>query len=374
MKIAQVIPTLDRSGAEKQLLLLCRELKKRGHEVEVAVLTRTGALESEFRRAGIAINVIGKPLKFDPSALLRLSRWLKKGEFEIVQSCLFAANSYTRAAARIAFGKNSRSKRPKIIATEMAVDLWKSKFHYMIDRKLAGFCDYVVGNSDAVTQFYRDIVGVVPEKLHRIYSGIEMDESGPITVEDKLKAIHTLQLTKENRPVILFAGRLAEQKRVEDLLKAADILQHLYPQMRVLIAGDGPLKSKLMQFSKDVALNDRVLFLGHFQDMNTLYAAADIVVLPSSYEGLPNVVMEAQLRAIPVVAAAAPGTIELVKHRETGLTHPVGDSTELARLVQELLNQPDLAQKLGAAGQQLVKNEFKVEKMADEFEKLYLRH
>jgi glycosyltransferase involved in cell wall biosynthesis len=201
-----------------------------------------------------------------------------------------------------------------------------------------------------------------------------MDESGPITVEDKLKAIHTLQLTKENRPVILFAGRLAEQKRVEDLLNAADILQHLYPQMRVLIAGDGPLKSKLMQFSKDVALNDRVLFLGHFQDMNTLYAAADIVVLPSSYEGLPNVVMEAQLRAIPVVAAAAPGTIELVKHRETGLTHPVGDSTELARLVQELLNQPDLAQKLGAAGQQLVKNEFKVEKMADEFEKLYLRH
>ena len=103
MKIAQIIPTLDRSGAEKQLLLLCREIKKHGHEVEVLVLTRSGELESEFQKAGIAIHIIGKPLKIDLSALLRLARLFRERDYDVIQSWLFAANSYSRAAARVAF-------------------------------------------------------------------------------------------------------------------------------------------------------------------------------------------------------------------------------------------------------------------------------
>ena len=370
MKIAQIIPTLDRSGAEKQLFLLCRELKKRGHELHLAVLTRTGELEAEFREAGIPVTIIGKPLKIDPFSLVRLARWLKHGQFEIVQSWLFAANSYTRAAAAIAFGRK-RSDRPGLIATEMAVDLWKSGYHFSIDRKLADRCDFVVGNSDAVVAFYRDTVGIAAERLRMIYSGIEQDEGRKCTLETKLIARQQLKLANEEGPVILFAGRLAEQKRVEDLLKSADILQHLYPKMKVIIAGDGPLKSGLISFCRDVDLSDKVIFAGHCAEMQLLYAASDIVVLPSSYEGLPNVVMEAQLRAMPVVAAAAPGTVELVKDRETGLTYPIGDSTELARLLQELIRNPDLADSLGNSGQEMICRYFSVGQMADKFEQLF---
>jgi glycosyltransferase involved in cell wall biosynthesis len=372
MKIAQIIPTLDRSGAEKQMLLLCRELKRRGHDVQVAVLTRTGLLEQEFRDSGIEIKVIGKPLKVDPFALLRLSKWLKRGQFDVVQSWLFAANSYTRAACRIAFGAGNRD-RPKIITTEMAVDLWKSQWHFKVDRYLARFCDTVVGNSDAVVAFYRDTVGIDPAKLTRIYSGIEISESGCISSEMQKSARQKLGITADQSPVILFAGRLAEQKRVEDLLKAADILQHLHPNMRVVIAGDGPLKTRLEEFSRLVDLGERALFTGHCTEMETLYAASDIVVLPSSYEGLPNVVMEAQLRGLPVVAAAAPGTVELVRNRETGLTYPVGDSTELARLLEELIANQELGKLLGDKAREMIGREFTVSLMADAFEQLYSR-
>jgi len=370
MKIAQIIPTLDRSGAEKQLLLLCRELKKRGHEVHVAVLTRTGELESEFQKSGIPVTIIGKSLKIDPFSLVRLSRWLKKGQFEIVQSWLFAANSYTRAAAAIAFGRKG-TDRPGIIATEMAVDLWKSGYHFRIDRKLADRCDFVVGNSDAVVAFYRDTVGIAAERLRRIYSGIERDEARKCTPEMKVVARHQLGLESDAGPVILFAGRLAEQKRVEDLLKAADILQHLYPKMKLIIAGDGPLRPALEAFCRNVELTDKVIFAGHCAEMQSLYGAADLVVLPSSYEGLPNVVMEAQLRAMPVVAAAAPGTIELVKNRQTGLTFPIGDSTELARLLQELIRNPELAERLGNSGHEMICRDFSVGQMTDNFERLF---
>ena len=370
MKIAQIIPTLDRSGAEKQLLLLCRELKRRGHEVQVAVLTRSGDLEAEFQTAGIPVTLIGKPLKVDPFALRRLARWLKNGGFDVVQSWLFAANSYTRVASRMAFGRN-RGGKPRVFATEMAVDLWKSPWHYRIDRFLADWCDQVVGNSDAVVAFYEKTVGIRPEKLHRIYSGIEISESSAISSEMQSDARRKLGLNPENHPILLFAGRLAEQKRVEDLLKAADILQHLYPQLRVLIAGNGPLRSSLEEFCRCVELGQRVKFLGLRQDMETLYAASDIVVLPSSYEGLPNVVMEAQLRAMPVVAAAAPGSTELVRNRETGLTFPVGDSTELARLLEELITHPQLCRTLGESSRKMIAEEFPVERMTDLFEKLY---
>ncbi|MFM7128791.1 MAG: glycosyltransferase family 4 protein, partial [bacterium] len=274
------------------------------------------------------------------------------------------------AASSIAFGYSSETG-PGLIATEMAVDLWKSGYHFKIDRFLARCCDSVVGNSDAVVAFYRDRVRIPADKLRRVYSGIEMNEADEMTPEMKFVARNELKLNSDDGPVILFAGRLAEQKRVEDLLKAADILQHLYPKLKVIIAGEGPLKQQLIEFCRNVELGEKVKFVGHCANMQRLYSAADIVVLPSSYEGLPNVVMEAQLRALPVVAAAAPGTIELVKYRETGLTFPIGDSTELARLLQELITNPNLGESLGKAGREMIRHSFSVEQMTDHFEKLY---
>jgi len=369
LKIAQIIPTLDRSGAEKQMLLLCKALKARGHEVQVAALTRLGPLAGEFERASIPVTLIGKPLKIDPFALRRLAAWLRKGQFDVVQSWIFAANSYCRAAARLAFGRNRT--RPVVIATEMAVDLWKSPWHFKIDRKLAQWCDAVVGNSHAVVDFYQKQVGIDATKLDCIYSGIEATEATLPDSAQKARARQEMQLAPEDGPVLLFAGRLAEQKRVLDLLKAVDILQHLHPRIRLLIAGDGPLKKELIAFAEAVDLKEKALFLGLRDDMPRLYNAADIVVLPSSYEGLPNVVMEAQLRGLPVVAAAAPGTTELVHHQKTGLTHPVGDSTELARLLDEIINNPEKAHALGQQGREMILRDFSVNLMADRFISLY---
>lgn len=369
MKIAQIIPTLDRSGAEKQMLLLCRELKLRGHDVHVAALTRLGPLVSEFESAGIPVHRIGKSLKVDPFALIRLGKWMREGDFDVVQSWIFAANSYSRAAARMVFGRNRT--RPCVIATEMAVDLWKSRWNFRVDQKLANWCDALVGNSDAVVNFYHDKVGIATAKLHRIYSGIDSAEACLNSAGDRQNARDLLELGAEDGPVLLFAGRLVPQKRVMDLLKAVDILHHLHPGIQVLIAGEGPLKSELAEFADAVELKPNCRFLGLREDMDRLYAAADIVVLPSSYEGLPNVVMEAQLRGLPVIAAAAPGTIELVHDGRTGLTYPVGDSTELARLLERLFSNPDLAKMLGEQGREMMVNEFSVRQMADQFEQLY---
>ena len=235
LKILQLIPTLDRSGAEKQMVLLAKGLPRDRFRVEVAALTRLGPLQAELEAAGIPVTSIGKRFKVDPFALSRLVRFLKAGRFDVVQTWIFAANTYGRVAARMA-------GVPVIVTTEMAVDLWKGKAEHVVDRRLARWCDRLVGNSHAVVDYYRKL-GVPDDRLAMIYSGIT--EEQPPAVDPA--AVRAEFGFAADAPVVLFAGRLAEQKRIDDLLKALDLLQHVQPDLRTLIAGDGPLRTSLEQ-------------------------------------------------------------------------------------------------------------------------------
>jgi glycosyltransferase involved in cell wall biosynthesis len=115
--------------------------------------------------------------------------------------------------------------------------------------------------------------------------------------------------------LVVFAGRLAPQKGVDDLIAAIDLVQYLLPALRVLIVGDGPLRPQLEATAAAFRLGGIVRFTGHRDDVPQLLAAADLLVLPSLYEGLPNIVLEAMQLSLPVVATAAPGTTEVVAAR-----------------------------------------------------------
>ena len=359
LKVLQLIPTLDRSGAEKQMVLLCQGLPRDRFEVEAAALTRLGPFEADLRDAGIPLTLIGKPLKIDPFALGRLTRFMKAKRFDVVQTWVFAANSYGRVAAK-------RAKVPVIVTAEMAVDLWKSRGHLMIDRQLAKWTDRVVGNSHAVVDFYRK-VGVPENKLGMIYSGV---------AEEPLPQVDATAVRAEfgwsaEVPLIVFIGRLMAQKAVADLVAAIDILQHVRPDAKTLIIGGGPLRDELIETAHKFDLDDKVRFVGHREDAQRLLAAADLLVLPSLYEGLPNVVLEAMRLGKPVVATAAPGTTEVVVDGETGLLVPLQNPTELARGIRKVLADNELAKRLGEAGRERVAREFGVQTMIDRFAELY---
>ncbi len=359
LKVLQLIPTLDRSGAEKQMVLLAKGLPRDRFRVEVAALTRLGPLEADLRRAGIPVTLIGKPLKVDPFALARLTRFIKDGRFDVVQTWVFAANAYGRVAAHWA-------RVPVVIATEMAVDLWKTRAHLAIDRRLVPWTTRIVGNSNAVVDFYRN-AGLPDDKLAMIYSGIDAEE--PPAVDHA--AVRAEFGWAADAPVALFAGRLWSQKGVADLIAALDLLQHVRPSVRTLIAGDGPLRSELEETAHAFQLDDRVKFLGHRDDVPRLLAAADLLVLPSLFEGLPNVVLEAMRFRKPVVATAAPGTTEVVVDGETGLLVPLHDPPALAKAIRTLTDDPALALRMGEAGRAQVDREFGATLMVERFAALF---
>jgi glycosyltransferase involved in cell wall biosynthesis len=217
-----------------------------------------------------------------------------------------------------------------------------------------------------VVAFYREL-GVPDDRLAMIYSGVENEEP-PVGDPRHIRATFGFP---PDAPLILFAGRLAEQKRVDDLLKALDLLQHVQADVCTLIAGDGPLRGQLEETARAFDLDRKVKFLGHREDIPQLLAAADLLVLPSAYEGLPNVVLEAMRFRKPVVATAAPGTTEVVVDGETGLLAPIGDVTSLTRAMRDIIRDPALARRLGEAGRTRVEAHFAAETMVARFADLY---
>jgi glycosyltransferase involved in cell wall biosynthesis len=341
------------------MVLLATGLPRDRFRVEVAALTRLGPFEAELKAAGIPVTAFGKHSKLDPLVLYHLTRFLKARSFDVVQTWLFAANAYGRVACRIA-------RVPVVIIAEMAVDLWKGQIERSVDRQLASWCDRLVGNSNAVVEFYRQI-GVPDHQLAMIYSGIP-DLDPPLVDPSVIR--RSLGFAT-NAPLILFAGRLVPQKRVDDLLKAIDLLQHVQPDVRTIIAGDGPLRDQLEETARAYDLNGRVRFVGHRDDLSHLLAAVDVVVLPSAYEGLPNLVLEAMRFRKPVVATAAPGTTETVVDRETGFLVPIGNAHLLARAIRDLLRDPALARRFGDAGRARVESLFRADAMITQFAELY---
>lgn len=356
--IVHIVPTLDPSGAEKQLALLASNTPKDRFDVQVIALTRGGPYEKMLADAGVPVHVIGKKMKGDPFALRRLVRLLKDLKPTIVQTWLFAGNSYGRFAAHWA-------KVPHIIASERCVDSWKSGLQLRLDRWLMRWTDAVAVNSQAVKEFYAH-QGIAREKLHVIPNAVTPAEQ----VADRA-ALRKEMGVRESSFVMGFVGRLWPQKRVDEVILASDILRIGEWEIEVVIVGDGPRRPALERFAENMRITGDVHFLGKRDDARRLMAGFDALILPSAFEGMPNVVLEAMAAGTPVVASRIPGTTEVIADNENGLLFEPKRESDLARKVQRLLEEPDLGPRLATNAKKVVAERFTVEAMTAGYVKLY---
>lgn len=350
-RILFIIPTLDRGGAEKQLTLLATRLPRSEFDVEVCALTRGGPFQQALEQAGIAVSVLHKRFKIDPFAAGRLARLIGRGRFDIVHTWLFAANSYGRWLAR-------RARVPVVIASERCADHWKGAAELFIDRWLAPATDRILVNSRAVAEFYAR-AGIAAERIECIPNGVELepgDGADPQTIRAELGI-------PPGSPIMGFVGRLWPQKRVQDFLWAADIIKNVKPHVFSLVVGDGPQRDWLLRYAADIDMLDRVKFLGSRNDVPRLLAAIDLLVLPSEFEGMPNVVLEAMWAGKPVVATNIPGTDEVLVDGVTGFLVPVGDRAAIARRANLLLEDAALRERMGLAGRRRIESTFGVDRM-----------
>ncbi len=358
-RILHIIPTLDRSGAEKQMSMLVRGLPKDEFDVHVCVLTRSGPLEDELRAAGIPLTIIGKQWRADPLAYFRLRRFIRDLQPDLIHTWLFAANSYGRAAG-IACGVKC------LVAGERCVDPWKGWLEFAVDRRLARRTTRIVANSPGVKDFYVEH-GLPAGLFTVIHNGILPPQPSPVSRQQLLAELGL----PERCFLIGLVGRLWPQKRIKDAIWAADLLQVIRRDFHLLVIGEGPHRRRLEIFRQQCHVTEWVHFLGHRSDVPRLLPHFDVFLSTSAYEGQSNSIMEAMAAGVPVVGTDIPGTRDLIADGQTGLLVPLGDRGAFARQTNVLLNDAALRQRLGEAGRQRMIGEFSVQQMIQRHVELY---
>jgi glycosyltransferase involved in cell wall biosynthesis len=387
IRLVLLIPTLDRSGAEKQLALLACGLPREEFGVEVIALTRGGPYADMLAEHDVPVTVLGKRTRLDLSSLRRLKQMLGSRQPDILHTWLFAANSYGRLAM-------ARRSSIKVVVSERCVDTWKAPWQLWLDRRLISRTDRLVGNSQSVVDFYCE-QGFPRERTSVIYNGIDVPEdafrggeapadppgrsdaqsssgsagaSPSRTLRDQL--IRQLDLPADAR-LVGFVGRLAKQKRIEDLLWAMQITRQANERACLLIIGDGPERSALQQHARDVEVEQHVHFLGHREDAGELMRCLDVFWLASDFEGLSNSLMEAMAAGVPVVASNIAPNRELISHGDEGYLVDVGDGLAFAQYTLKLLADAELARSMGQQGRSRIADHFSVQKMIDGHIALY---
>ena len=360
-KLMLIVPTLDQSGAEKQLTLLACRLPRDEFDVHVVALTRGGAFAEELARHDVRLTVLGKRWKFDPLAMWRLRKLIKAEQPDIVHTWLFAANAY----GRLVVGR-CMNPRPKLIVSERCVDVWKAGWQLWLDQRLIARTDRLIGNSVAVAEFYKSI-GYPADRVTVIPNGIDVPDETPFD-RDALLAEFDIP---RGSPVIGFVGRLAKQKRVDDLIFAMGLVAILRPNAHLLLIGDGPERDKLMKFARDIDVDRQTRFAGHRSDATKLLRLLDLFWIASDFEGQSNSIMEAMAAGLPVLASDIPPNRELVIDGETGFLVKIGDRAGFQQFADRLLADPDLARRLGNAGRERMRQHFSIENMVAAHTRLY---
>ena len=185
-----------------------------------------------------------------------------------------------------------------------------------------------------------------------------------------------LDAPKHAEPTVLYAGRLTPEKGCQTLLEAMEAVLNVHPSAHLRIAGDGPFRAELEARSRQGALANRVLFLGHLSqdDLRRETRRAWLQAAPSLWdEPFGIAALDAMVQACPVVASAAGGLAEIVVDGVTGFLTPPGDAPALAQQIAQILGDPILAGAMGAAGRARAAGCFSMNRCVEDFLTLYAR-
>ncbi|MCU0710844.1 MAG: glycosyltransferase [Pirellula sp.] len=350
-RIALIIPTLDQGGAEKQVCLLAAGLPTEQFETHVIVLTRTGPREAFLRERNIPVHIVGKRHKFDPTSWWRLKKLLTDLAPDLVHTWIFAANTYGRTAAIAA-------RVPIVIGSERSVDPWKSTWQFWIDRYLAKKTRLLTTNSTGVVEFYAKR-GIDRKSFTVIPNAVTPSETQPISRDEAAKRLGI----DPKRKWIMSVGRMWPQKGYKDLIWTAETLRSFRGDTSYIVIGDGPERPRLELYRDNVKAASQVFFVGERTDVAQLLPHADLLWNGSLYEGQSNVILEAMLSNVAVIATDIPGNRDLIEDGVSGMLYSLGDTNKLVQLSNRLLENHETRRGLAIAAKQFVQTHHSIEAM-----------
>jgi len=359
--VFHLITELDRGGAQMALYrLLAHGDNGRFQPHVICLYNGDKVVAWQIRQLGIPVTDLGMNAPWRLDALWRLYRIMRRERPSILHTWMFHANIPGRILGRLA-------GIPVIISSERTMGQ-EGRARRLLNRLSGRLPDRIICVSQQVADFAAQEIGLPPAQLTVIRNGIDMDQFTDLPDQQLARA--AFGLPTQGR-IMAAIGRPRPVKGFSYLLEAFAQIAADQPDLYLLFVGDGPDKRPLQAAAQQLPGANGVIFLGDQQGIPRLLAALDLLVLPSLWEGLPNIVLEAMAAGLPVVATAVGGTPELVIDGETGLLVPPHDPAALAQAILTLLRDPDLARRLGENGRQRVANQFTIQQMVQQTEALY---
>lgn len=356
-----------RGGVDEHALSILTALHAEGFVPYVAgPRTLLQALAPDLLPGGVEGVVVEMSSPLDWREASRLAATLRRERIDILHCHLVVATFCGAVAARMA-------GVPVVIETCHGRETWREgkliKGSFWLDRQIGRLVNRYIAVSNAVACHLREIKRIPDEKIEVIYNGRDLTRFRLPTAEESRAARAKLGLRDEQALVVL--ARLGEEKGHADLIDALGILASSYPRLLAMFAGTGTCEPVLRARCEAIGLANRIRFLGHRDDPESLLAAADLVVMPSLSEGMPLVAIEALAAGRPVVATAVGGTPEVIIHSLTGLLVPCGNPPAMAAAIKRVLDNPSLGAQLGRQGRRFVEQHFNVQRQIDRTVTLY---
>jgi len=358
------ITELCLGGAERMLVELACRLDRERFLPQVIALgseSRPGQEElcERLHAADVPVHFLDGRTGRDVSRIKRkLIALLKEQQPEILQTFLWHANTLGALAARragvrhcIAGIRVAEPRRP-----------WRN----LVSRLLARRVSHHVCVSQGVMRFALRRMRLPADRMSVIPNGVDiaaLTDVAPANLADFG--------VPPDRKVILFVGRLEKQKGADRLLQTASPLLKKLPDHDLLLVGHGSLEPSLKWQAAQSPLAERIHFAGFSHEVPKLLAASDLVVLPSRYEGMPNIVLEAMASSRPVVMTAVEGSGELFGSRESVQLVPPGNLLELERAMVRIAGDRALAAELGQENRRRAERNLSLDLMVSAYADIY---
>jgi glycosyltransferase involved in cell wall biosynthesis len=360
MRILHVQKVKGLGGSERHLLALLPALAARGLEVRMLILAegdwRRFADPLETAGVGVASAPAGRDL--DPRAVMAVARVIGAYGPHLVHTHLIHAAVQALLAAR--------RRHVPAVATAHNVDPRLRRPPALQVARLAGrHATRTIAISEHVRSFLEELRIASPGTIRVVPYGIELEERH-IRPDERARARATLGVA-DHEIVVVVAARLIPGKGQDVLLDAMVPAMRQAPELRLLIAGDGPARPALEAQARSLP-NGTVRFLGFLDDTRELIGASDVVAfptLPTIGEGFGLTALEAMAAEVPVVSSDAGALPEVVADGETGLVIPSGSVVALADALVRLANDPAERRRMGNAGANRARERFSLEAMVE---------
>ncbi len=329
-------------------------LKARGHDVTIACLSGS-VIEKNARSAGLDIYnfSIGADIAFWKIGPLR--RYLRLNNIDILVCC---QNKDVKIGARAGRMENLKG----IFARQGLMNIKNKKSHRI---PFTRHIDGIITNTNSIKEAYLKYGWFTPEFIHVIYNGVEVPE-GLDTVD-----LHQLYDLPPDSKVIISAGRLDHQKGFDLLVRTARLAKEQKLNWSFLIVGKGKLHKELEKMASEEGVEDIFKLAGFSSEVPVLLRSADVFVLPSRYEGMPNALLEAMAVGKASVATKVNGAPELIEDHKSGFLSETENYRELFDHIKEILENEKLKSEIEKRAKARVSEMFSIDQMINRLESLF---